>query len=193
LSEFGIIVDIDLGINAVNFVLGIDGPWVDFELGGVTLVEEVIQVSNLFSVTLDVFQVEFFFQLIQEFLSDTLIDFDGEYFDLFWVVFSNLFDFNTSFCRTDDGWSLAVSVQNEGEVDLSDNINTFVDEYCIYLESFFGSLMGDQIITNHLFCFFLDFLGGFEDLNTALHSGCEVTWVKISNYLFLCRRLGLGL
>lgn len=193
MSEFGVIINVNLGINAVNFVLGVDGPWVDFELGGIAFVEKVVQVSDLFSVTLDVLQVKFLFQLVQEFFSDTLVDFNGEDFDLFWVIFSDFFDLNTSFGGADDGWSLAVSVQNESEVDLSDDINTFVDKYCVDLETILGGLMGDQIVTDHLFGFFLDLLGSFKDLDTTLQSGCEVTWVKMIKYLFLCHRLGLGL
>lgn len=132
LSEFSVLVDINLCINTVNIVAGINSPWIDFKLGGICFVEQVVKVSDLLSVTFYVFQVQVLFKSVQELFSDSLVEFDRVNFDLLRVMFGDLFNLDTSLGRSNNCWSLTVSIQNECKVNLSYDVNSFMDQNGIY-------------------------------------------------------------
>lgn len=60
LSELGVVIDVDLRVDAEEVVLRIGGPRVDFDLGRVELVEHIVEILDLFlGVFRDVSELEF--------------------------------------------------------------------------------------------------------------------------------------
>ena len=76
---------------------------------------------------------------------------------------------------------MTVSVQNESKVDLSLNIDTFMDQNCIDFQTITCGLMGLQVVANHLGCLLSNFFGGFQDLNTSLETTTESTFASASS------------
>jgi hypothetical protein len=58
LSEFGIVVNTDFGINAIDLIFWIDSPWVDLKLHSIAFGEQSIQISDLISETFNLVQVK---------------------------------------------------------------------------------------------------------------------------------------
>ena len=54
LSKLGVVVNVDLGVDAVDFVLRVYSPGVDLDLCSVSLVEHPVKVLHLLPVALDV-------------------------------------------------------------------------------------------------------------------------------------------
>jgi hypothetical protein len=170
LSELSVIVDVDLGVDAVDLVLGVGGPWVDFDLEGVRLHEHSLQVFDLLTPVLDVLQVEFFFDFVEDIVSDSFVDFKGIHLDGVRVSPGDLLNIHTAVLADHESWSLAVPVQHQREVNLSLDVDTLVDEHCIDLEALLRGLVGDQVESQHLLCEILDLLRGVDDLHTALET-----------------------
>jgi len=53
-------------------------------------------------------------------------------YDTLRVFFGNFFNFHATMLRSNNCWLLAISIKNESKVELSHNVNTFVNEYCIH-------------------------------------------------------------
>lgn len=110
LSEFGIFINIDLSINTVDFVFWIYGPWIYLNLSCITFIEQVINILYLLSKSFYFLKLKVLFKFVQDFISNTLVNFDWVYFNWFWLVLSNLFDFNTTFSWSNNSGSLCVSI-----------------------------------------------------------------------------------
>lgn len=107
MSEFGIIVDVDLGINAEQSVLWVGGPRVDLNLGGIQLVEHLIQsldlLSGLISLSLEIQLID---DSIDNLVGESILQIDWLNDDALWVSLGHLLDFNASILRSNDGRAL---------------------------------------------------------------------------------------
>jgi hypothetical protein len=139
----------------------------------VALDEQVVKVTHLVSESLNSLKLEVDFESVKQVLSDSSVNFNGIDFNSLRVSFGDLLDFHSSLKRSNNCGSLAVSVQNESKIDLSDDINSFVDQDSVDFESVFSGLMGHQVVTNHFGCEFLDLLRSFEDLDSSLQAATE--------------------
>ena len=75
---------------------------------------------------------------------------------------------------------MGVSVQDEGEVDLSVDVDSFVNEHCVDFEAVSGGLVGLQVVADHLCGLLCNFGGGLEDLDSSLHTTAESTLASSS-------------
>jgi hypothetical protein len=136
LSVFSIVVNVDFGIDAENSVAGVCGPRVDFNLGGINLVEEVVKVENLLlDLSTLVCESQFFSDVVDIFLRNTKFWVDELCFDQMREIFSDFFDFNSSIFRVDDSGSLGCSVKEERQIELLLDVDTFVDENSVDLQT----------------------------------------------------------
>ena len=105
----------------------INRPRIDLKLRRITFPEKVIHILYLFLVFFDFLQFQIFPDLFQKFLSNPFIDFNGINFNGVRVFLCDLLDFDATFGGGYDGWSLAISVENESEVYLAFDVDAFVD------------------------------------------------------------------
>ena len=92
------------------------------------------------------------------------------------VLLSNSFDVHASFLRVNDAQSLVLTVVQEGQVDLTVDVDTLVDKHRLYGQTFLRCLVSDEVVSNHAFGLFADNLGSLHYVDAALHSRSEVTF-----------------
>lgn len=136
LSELSVIIDVDLSIDAVESILGVSSPWVDFDLSSIELIEHSVKVSDLlFSIVGDVGQLELAHNSVQVSVSQTSGRADRVDNDALRISLGDFFDFDTTVDAGHDSRLLRVSVEHESKVDLADDVNTFVDQHCVDLKT----------------------------------------------------------
>jgi hypothetical protein len=72
---------------------------------------------------------------------------------------SDSFDVDTTFRRGNDNGTGRLTVQQDGEIVLVTSIFTFTDIDSVTRLTLGTSLLGDQVVTKHLFSEFLGFFG----------------------------------
>lgn len=136
LAEFGVIVDVDFCVDAEKLLLGVGGPGVDFKLRGIELLEKCVEVPHLFSRLLPHFlELEVIDDLIGDFVGEAGVYFQGTHNYALGVGLCDFLDFHSSVDGSHNGRALGVAVENERQVDLSHNVDAFVHENCINLET----------------------------------------------------------
>jgi len=112
-----------------------------------------------------------------KFLGKSFFRFNWEDMNVFWV---NFFDFNTTIFGAYNSWSLWGSVKNKGQVKFLNDVNSFMDQDSIDSESLFGSLMCNQIISDHLFSEFSDLFCWFTYFDSPFETAGEMTFSSSS-------------
>jgi hypothetical protein len=178
LSELGVVVDADLGVDGVDLLVGVDRPGVDFELDCVGLGEEVVQVPHLLAEALHVLQLQVLLELGEHRLGDAGVDLEHVELDCVGVGLGHFLDLHAALDGGDDGRPLAVAVEDEGEVDLAHNVNSLVDQHCVHLQALLGGLVGHQVVPQHLHRQVAHFLGSLHDLHSALEAAAEGSCIE---------------
>jgi hypothetical protein len=98
LSEFGILINADLCVDAVDVEVGSNSPWVHFDLGRVNINEHLVDLVQLFNAL----GVSFTFQskvsadLVSISITQTFINTKGNGVDRFGILFGNSLDIHAS-------------------------------------------------------------------------------------------------
>lgn len=151
LSEVGVVVEPELGIHGHDLVISRLRPGVNLNLCAVLVLENSIHLLQVLS--------RFRYSLIREsnlsgnfrgeFVGEAFVDVDGVGLDCGGVRFGDFFNVHSSLRGGDDDGALALTVHEDGEVELSAGEFSFDD-----VDGFAGSalltgLLRDELVADH--------------------------------------------
>jgi hypothetical protein len=102
---------------------------------------------------------------LASFFSEANIDVDWLDND---VLAVHVFDFHSTETTGNNARALTVPVHYESQIDFLFDINSFMNQHSIHLQTILNSLMSDQIVTNHLIGVIFDFLRSLANLYSSL-------------------------
>lgn len=152
LPELCVVVKVELGVHAQNLVVRGLGKGVDLDLSGVLLHEDLVELLDGVNGIVDALgrEAELGSDAASHLVSDTNVDVDGGGEDGFWGILGDGLNVHTTLRRGDNDGALGGSVHENGEVELSsgklalDNVDGVADTAAL------ASLLGDELVTNHL-------------------------------------------
>lgn len=111
LPELGVVVDVDLCIDAEQLVLRVGSPWIDLHLSGIELAEHLVEFADLvFSLILLLLEVERLDEAIEVYILEALIDIDRDNHNRVRVGLSDLLDLHTTVLAGHYSWLLRVAI-----------------------------------------------------------------------------------
>lgn len=108
-------------------------------------------------------------------VSESLVQLERMSVDGRGIFLSYCLNIHAALLGIHDAQSLVLSVVQEGQVDLTVDVNTFMDQHRLYGQTFLRGLVGDQVVANHSFSLFAHDLGSLHNVDAALHAGSQVT------------------
>ena len=171
LSELGVVVDADFGVETVESVGGVERPRVDLDLAGVDGQEHLVESLHLLDrVFLDVSQAERLDDLFGDVVSQAHFDVDGLNVDVFGV---DVLDLHASELAGDDARALTVPVLDEGQIYLLFDVDALVHQDRVDLQALLEGLVSHEVVPDHLFRVVMHLLGTLAHLHSALQSAAQ--------------------
>jgi len=132
MTEHGVVIQIDLGIDGVPLAFGSENPGVDFgqtgvrsHESGVKLLHGGCQLAGLLDIVGDQAHAHIHGFVIKQ----TVTGIDGELEDELWSILGHLFDFNATFGAGHEQHALAVAVDQHADVVLAGDIHRRRDQH----------------------------------------------------------------
>lgn len=182
LSERGVVVKAELGVHGNDSVVGGLGQRVDLDLGGVLVSEDLVQLLDVVSGLLGSLgrEAKSLGDLNGLGVGDTGVDVNGEGVDGIGGLGGNTLNVHTSLRRSNDDGLLGGSVHENGNVGLSS------DELSLHnVDGGHGltlgtSLLGEDLVVEHLLGVHLSLSGRRDELDTALEAVVKVSLTSAS-------------
>lgn len=177
LAESSVIIEVDLGIDAVALAVS-NNEGVDLDLSSIKSDEHLVEVLELLhGVSLDgILKAEDVSSLGDLLVLDALHDVDRDDVDGLGLGSGDLLDVHTTLGGDDEDGATVGTVHDNGEVLLGVEGETLVDEDLLDELTLRGGLLGHEEVTEHLASNVSDGLRRLSDVDTTLEtSGGEVT------------------
>ena len=160
LAEGSIFINVDLCVDAVNIKVWCDSPRINLNLCGINFNKHVIEALELLDAlgTCFVCEVQVINNLLGVFLRERLAKRETKSVDCTWIFCSYCFDVHASLLGVDAAEALVLTIVQEGQVDLSVDIDSLVHKDRCDRETSSCGLMGNKIVANHSLCLFGDLL-----------------------------------
>jgi len=177
LAESSVIIEVDLGIDAVALAVS-NNEGVDLDLSSIKSDEHLVEVLELLHrISLDgILEAEDVSSLGDLLVLDALHDVDRDDVDGLGLGSGDLLDVHTTLGGDDEDGATVGTVHDNGEVLLGVEGETLVDEDLLDELTLRGGLLGHEEVTEHLASNVSDGLRRLSDVDTTLEtSGGEVT------------------
>lgn len=175
LSVVGIVVETKLGVHAHHLVVGGLRQRVDLDLGGVLLEEDLVQlldgVLGLLNALLA--EAELGGDVQGDVVGDTSVDVDVGGVDRVGVLLGNTLDVHTTLRRGHNDGALGGTVHQDSQVELAAGELALANVDGVAETASSASLLGDELVTNHLFGEHLGLGRRVDDTDTALQTVIE--------------------
>lgn len=177
LAEIGIVVEAKLGIHAQNLVVARLGQRVDLNLGGILLKEDLVQLLDGVLGILDALlaEAELGRNVAGHLVGDALLDVDVGGDDGVGGLLGNGLNVHAALRRRDNDRGLGGTVHEDGQVELAASKLALANVNRIAQTAASASLLGDELVANHLVGEHLGLVGRVDDTNTALEAVVERT------------------
>jgi len=175
LAVIGVVVEAELGIHAQNLVVRGLSEGVDLDLGGILLEEDLVQLLDGVLSILNALlaEAEANGDVVGDLISDTDVDIDVGGGNGIGVLLGNALNVNATLRRGNNDWSLRSTVHEDSEVELATSELALADVDGAAETASSASLLGDQLVTDHLLSEHLGLGGRVDDANTALEAIVE--------------------
>jgi hypothetical protein len=152
LAEVGVVVEAKLGVHGENLVVGGFGEGVDLDLGSVLVHEDLVQLLDGVLGILDALlrETELGSNVARNLVRHTGVDVDGGGDDGLGVLLCDSLNVHTTLRRSNDDGALGSAIHEDGEVELSAGKLALDNEDGIAEPSGGSSLLGDELVADHL-------------------------------------------
>ena len=177
LTEVRVVVKAELGIHAEHSTVGGFGHGVDLDLGGVLLLEELVQLDEDVSRSLllgGAREANLLGDLKRGILGETFLEVDLGGHDRVGVLLGNLLNRGTALVRRDDHRKLRNAVVEDSNVVLVRGSTGLGDHHAVAQTATSTSLLRDELGANHLARELTRLLGGLDQVHTTLEAIVKV-------------------
>ncbi|KAH3664244.1 hypothetical protein OGAPHI_004596 [Ogataea philodendri] len=182
LSESSVVVETELGVHAQNLVVLGLCEWVDLDLGGVLLFEDLVQffdgVCSLWNGLWS--ELETRGDLDGQLVGNSGLVVHRELLDGIWVFLGNSLDVHTSLGGSNNQGRLVLSVHDDGQVCLLLGVLSLNNVHGRDNLTSGTGLLGDQLVANHLTSKVLGLFWRLNQSDTGLQSAVEMTLTSTS-------------
>lgn len=177
LSEIGVVVETELGIHAQNLVVGGLGKRVNLNLCRVLLEEDLVELLDGVPGLLDALLAEAKLSgnLTGHVVSHADVDVNIGGVDGVGVLLGNRLDIHAALRRGDDDGALGSTIHENSKIELATRKLAFTDVDRVAETALGASLLGDELVTNHLLGKHLGLVRRVDDTNTTLEAIVEAT------------------
>lgn len=204
LTEVGVVVEAELGVHAQNLVVVGLGQGVDLDLSSILLAENLVQLLDGVLGFLNALLAESKLggNVAGHVIGDTLVDIDVGGQDSIGVLLGDGLNVHTALRGGDNDGSLAGTVHEDGEVELATGELALADVDGAAETAISASLLGDEVVANHLLGEKTSLVRRVDDTDTSLEAVVEGTLststsenLSLDDHVLAANRLGdlLGL
>lgn len=172
LAEVGIVVEAKLGVHAENLVVRSLGEGVDLDLGGVLFAEDGVELLDGLLGVLDALlaEAELGGNGAGHLVGDAGVDVDVGGNDGLGVLLGDGLNVHAALGGGDDDGGLRGTVHQDGEVELATGKLALANVDGAAQTAASTSLLGDELVANHLLSKHLGLVGGVDDTDTTLEA-----------------------
>lgn len=205
LTEIGIVIETELCIHAHDLVVRGLGKGVDLDLGGVLLKEDLVKLLDGVLGILDalVAKAELGSDASGDFVSDANVDVNVGRVNSVRVLLGDTLNVDTALGRGNDNGTLRGAVHEDGKVELAAGKLALANVDGAAETALGASLLGDELVADHLLGEHPGLGGGVDNADTALEAVVEGTLataagenLSLDHHVLttniLCDGLGLG-
>ena len=177
LAELGVVVEPELGVHAENLVIGGLGQGVDLDLGGVLLAEDGVELLDGILCVLDALlaEAEAGSDIGGHLVGNTGVDVDVGGLDGIGGLLGDGLNVHATLRGGDNDGSLRGTVHEDGKVELATGELALANVDGVAKTAAGTSLLGDELVANHLLGEHLGLVGRVDDTDTSLEAVVEGT------------------
>lgn len=177
LAEVGVVVEAELSVHAENLVVVGLRERVDLDLSSILLAEDLVELLDGILGLLDALlaEAELGGNVTGDIVGDAGVDVDVGGRDGFGVLLGDSLNVHTTLGGGHDDGGLAGTVHEDGKVELAAGELALADVDGAAETASSTSLLGNQVVANHLLSEHLSLVGRVDDADTALQAVVEST------------------